>query len=159
MTTTENSIFPYFWKDMSNEEKREYHDILQNRIIEHRYRYYVLCDTVLDDFEYDHLEKLLSAVAEALGLPHKPGEKGTYNSVFDMVDFDITRPGAQEAADRVIAKTTYWDTQQTALEEVWKRIDPPKWVLKQKEKKDDREKERETKEGNHGTQSGDGSGE
>lgn len=61
------------------------------KILEAKYRYYVLDKPRLQDFEYDMMEKEYDKLADELGLP---------KSASDMIGFDETRPSCIE----VIAK-------------------------------------------------------
>lgn len=55
-------------------------------LLEHKCRYYVLNDSIIDDHSYDMLEKAYDKLAEELKLP---------KSASDMVGFDETRPACQ----------------------------------------------------------------
>jgi NAD-dependent DNA ligase len=62
------------------------------QILEHKYRYYILVNPVISDYEYDMLEKEYDALADKLGLP---------KSASDMVDFDTNRPSCQRVAEKL----------------------------------------------------------
>jgi hypothetical protein len=64
------------------------------QILEHKCRYYILIAPIIDDYNYDMLEKEYDALANELNLP---------KSASDMVDFDMNRPSCQT----VYHKLTY----------------------------------------------------
>lgn len=57
------------------------------KILEHKYRYYILNSPVIQDFEYDMIEKEYEALAMKLKL--EP-------SASNMVDFDTKRPSCMQ---------------------------------------------------------------
>lgn len=82
----------FYYSILTNSEKLEYLERLGERLLEHRYRYYIKCDPVIADFLYDYLERYYEAVALDLGVD-------PIASV--MVDFDLKREDAQAAMYRV----------------------------------------------------------
>lgn len=112
---------------MSNEEKLNYHRHLGERLQEHRYRYYVLDNPVLEDFVYDHIERVYKEVSREMNLK---------DVAIDMVGFDSNVLGALQAANRVLEGLDHYSTIQKALQEVWEELGPPKYIRnEEKEKK------------------------
>lgn len=62
------------------------------RLLEHKYRYYILCRPEIQDHEFDALEAEYRALASDLG--RAP-------SASDMVDFDMSRPSCQLVAGKI----------------------------------------------------------
>lgn len=62
-------------------------------LLEHKFRYYVLDNPEIQDFEYDMLEKEYDSLAEELGLP---------KSASDMVGFNEDRWSCRLVRDRVL---------------------------------------------------------
>jgi NAD-dependent DNA ligase len=60
-------------------------------ILEHRYRYYILGESIISDFQYDQLEIEYKNLCEKLEVP-------AY--ACDMIGYDLTRPSAQLVAAR-----------------------------------------------------------
>ena len=85
---------PYGWEIMNDEEKVDHLLNLEERILEHRYRYYILDAPVIPDTHYDYLERYYVNVCSLLGV--EP-------TVTNMVDYNHGYPGAKEAAERVLA--------------------------------------------------------
>lgn len=105
---------------LTPEEIPQYLDQLYNRLLEHRYRYYILADPVLDDWLYDWIEKHYNAMANETGV--KP---------MDMVDFDIDSPGAKEAAHRVDNNQDYHSLWVAEMQPVWERLGRPHYKLQE----------------------------
>lgn len=105
---------------LSPEEVPQYLENFYNRLLEHRYRYYVLADPVLGDWLYDWLETHYNALAQQHGA--KP---------MDMVDFNIDAPGANEAAYRVDNKQDYYSLWETTMLPVWERLGHPRYKLQE----------------------------
>jgi len=89
----------------------EYLTNLYNRLLEHRYRYYILCEPALSDAEYDYLEKFYNDEANKACVKQ-----------MDMVDFDINDPLAIEAAKRVDSKTDYYSLWLAEMKPVWDKL-------------------------------------
>jgi hypothetical protein len=53
------------------------------QILEHKYRYYILSKPIVNDYQYDMIEKEYEKLAAELGEPP---------TASDMVDFDKSRP-------------------------------------------------------------------
>lgn len=111
---------------MLQRERISYHTTLGERVLDHRYRYYVLDNPVLEDWEYDKLERLYKLVSKTLGLPDVSA---------DMVGFDLSRKDARAAKSRVDADMDDYSVHQEALHEVWARIGPPKYERKRTQDK------------------------
>lgn len=52
---------------MVKSKLRKEFDKLTITLLQHKYRYYILCDTTIDDFEYDYLERKWRAMGVELG--------------------------------------------------------------------------------------------
>lgn len=124
MAITDNYL-PYFWTSMNKEEKLKYYTDLGNRCQEHRYRYYALDDSVISDFEYDYMEKMYKAVSREMNLK---------DVAIDMVDWDITKPGALETKRRMLLGIDYYSMHRNELELVWKKLGKPRYVRKSEAK-------------------------
>lgn len=84
------------YKCLSLADKITYRKRLEERLLEHRYRYYVLGEAVISDLEYEYIESIHRKISEELGLP----------SIFEnMVDFDFKLPPCQDAKERVESQT------------------------------------------------------
>lgn len=73
----------------------ERHIQLSWLLLEHKYRYYVKDAPIIQDYEYDLLEKEYDTLCDKLNLP---------KAVSDMVGFDESRPSCQS----VITKFRYY---------------------------------------------------
>lgn len=62
-------------------------------ILEHKFRYYVLSEPIIRDYDYDLLEKQYDSLADSLGLP---------KSATDMVDFKEDRWACKLVKDKVL---------------------------------------------------------
>lgn len=109
---------------LSEEEIPEYLDKLYNRLIEHRYRYYVLDDPELLDAEYDYLEKYYNHLADK------------YNKKrMEMVDFDFKDPHAILAKTLVDNKEDNYSLWEKEMQPVWDVLGKPKkWINKEEQK-------------------------
>lgn len=103
---------------MTRNEKLIYLSQLEERILEHRYRYYILGDSVLSDFEYDFIEKFYIKIGKELNVP---------THIEDMVDFNYTYPGAIEAKNRVESGTDNYSLWEESMKLVWQRLGYPKY--------------------------------
>lgn len=119
------TYIPFFWNIMSLEEKHQYYIDLGNRLLEHRYRYYIQDNPVLEDWIYDFIERMYKAVSSELNLK---------DIAIDMVDFDYTKPGAQEAANRVLEGVDHYSVNEERLKGIWKRIGSPRYIRKSEAK-------------------------
>ncbi len=63
-------------------------------LLEHKCRYYMFSNPIINDYAYDKLEKEYEALALDLGKPP---------SATDMVDFDVSRPSCRRVYDRIYA--------------------------------------------------------
>ena len=106
---------------LSNEEQLDYLDKLYNRLLEHRYRYYVLDAAVLEDFVYDFIEREYNRLALESGVKQ-----------MEMVDFDFKDLLAIEAKNRVDTETDYHSLWLKSMRPVWEKLGLP--AKKQKEK-------------------------
>lgn len=111
-----------FWDEMTQAEREKHFDEIGQRILEHRYRYYVQDHPVLDDQEYDWLERYYELMATTLGV---------HNADSDMVGFDAAKPRCCEAAVRVQAGTDYYSLWVTEMQPIWDRCGRPKWTYRQ----------------------------
>jgi hypothetical protein len=105
-----------FWPLMSEAERLTHFQQIGSRLLEHRYRYYVLDEPVVQDSEYDHLERYYKRLATELNLP---------DTTADMVDYDLSRLDAQEAKARVDSKTDNHSLWIAAMTPVWDKLGPP----------------------------------
>lgn len=122
MTADEKRIgLGYKYDEMSRDEKLTYLAQLGKRILEDRYRYYVLDHPVVDDFLYDHTERLYENIAVDLGVEAVAS---------NMVDFDASREDALEAAARVESRTDDFSVWHSEMLPVWARLGYPKcWAM------------------------------
>ena len=97
---------------------------LYDRLLEHRYRYYVLNDPVLADWEYDWMEKYYNGLAEIHG-----------GRIMKMVDFDPNDPLAIAAGERVKSGTDGYSTWEKSMKEVWDRLGKSRKQLKEEQEK------------------------
>ena len=100
--------------ELTPEEMQEYLVAYYGRLLENRYRYYMLDAPVLEDAIYDYIERDYNALAE------KHGAK-----VMKMVDFDFEDPLAIEAGKRVDAGTDSHSLWIKEMQPIWDRIGKP----------------------------------
>jgi NAD-dependent DNA ligase len=62
------------------------------QILEHKYRYYILQKPIIQDYDYDLLEKEYDSLADQLDRP---------KSATDMVGFNEDRPDCQRVAEKI----------------------------------------------------------
>lgn len=62
-------------------------------LLEHKFRYYILAEPIIQDYDYDILEKEYDSLAEELNLP---------KSASDMVDFNQDRWACKLVKDKVL---------------------------------------------------------
>jgi hypothetical protein len=125
---TEGDFSPFFWPTLTQEEKVQHYQDIIARLLEHRYRYYYLDESVIEDFVYDFLEKkYFKWIANDLGLP---------DVTETWVDWNEAIPGAKEARERVDNNTDHYSLSMAPLIEVWKLIGAPVY----KETADERKK-------------------
>lgn len=62
-------------------------------LLEHKFRYYILCAPIIEDYEYDMLEKEYETLCDKLKTP---------NSVSNMVDFDTSRPSCKLIMEKLM---------------------------------------------------------
>ncbi len=96
---------------LTPEENLEYLDQFYGRLLEHRYRYYILDHPVLNDFEYDWLEREYNRLASEAGL-----------KLMEMVDFNSNDPLAIEAKKRVDSGTDYHSLWKKEMAPVWAKL-------------------------------------
>lgn len=80
-------------KDETVEIKKARYVKLGWELLEHKCRYYIMSNPIIEDYDYDMLEKEYEALAEELGLP---------KSATDMVDFDTSRPSCQRVMQKLV---------------------------------------------------------
>lgn len=102
--------------NMSKLELNIYFKNLGDRILENRYRYYVLDKPVLTDWVYDGLEYWYSELASIIKVKPK---------ICDMVGFDYDFVGAKQAAQRVDDEDDYHSSWLKEMEPVWERLGKP----------------------------------
>jgi hypothetical protein len=110
-------------KTLTDQEHLEYLDKLYGRLLENRYRYYVLDDNVISDFEYDFIERSYNEMAQKAGV-----------KLMEMVDFDPNDPLAIEAKNRVDSGTDSHSLWVKSMEPIWEQIGRTK--KQEKERKD-----------------------
>lgn len=79
-------------------------------LLEHKYRYYILCAPIIEDYEFDELEREYRFLADLLDL--EP-------TASDMVGFDETRPSSWAVIEKVHNRPAMIDKYQyVALEDL-----------------------------------------
>lgn len=96
---------------MSPEEQSLYLDLLYNRLLEHRYRYEVLHDPILEDWEYCWMERYHNELAETAG-----------SKIMKMVGWDPNDPLALAAKERVDSGQDSHSLWEKGMKEVWDRL-------------------------------------
>lgn len=96
---------------MTSEEQIKYLEELYNRLLEHRYRYYILFDPVIGDWEHDWIEKEYNRMAQEAGI-----------KLMEMVDFNYNDPLAIKAKNRVDNKTDYYSLWEKEMLPVWEKL-------------------------------------
>lgn len=100
---------------LSSEEQIEYLEKFYNRLLEHRYRYYILDAPVLEDWIYDYLEKEYNKMASEAGI-----------KLMEMVDFDAKNILALEAKDRVDNNMDSHSLWEKEMLPIWEKLGRPK---------------------------------
>ncbi len=95
----------------------EYYKLLEARVLEHRYRYYVLDAPVLLDFEYDFLER--TYIAEC----YKAGQSPVTDT--DGIGWSDIQPDYVAAKLRVDNGTDYYSLWLKDMKPVWLRLGLP----------------------------------
>lgn len=121
-----NIYKPYQWEDLTEQDRLDYISCLESVILENRYRYYVQDDPVLEDSEYDYLEKTYEYVCQLVGAK-------SISSQF--VDWNPKIKGALEAEQRVLNGQDAHSLWIKEMQPVWDRIGKPSKI----QKKEDRE--------------------
>lgn len=103
-------------------ENLQYLEGVYQRLLEHRYRYYVLNDAAISDFEYDWIEKFYNQQAAIAGIRQ-----------MEMVDFDPKDIEAVAAGKRVDAGTDGHSLWLATMFPVWEVLGLPR--SKKKEQK------------------------
>lgn len=80
---------------VKEEDKKQRFIQLSWIILEHKYRYYILDKPIIQDYDYDKLEKEYEALADELKL--EP-------SASNMVGFDLDRPSCQSVVKKLNTK-------------------------------------------------------
>jgi hypothetical protein len=96
---------------VTSEERLIYLDQLYGRLLEHRYRYYVLDAPVLEDWLYDLVEKEYDSIAKGAGV-----------KLMEMVDFDPSDGLAIEAKTRVDNGTDSYSVWENSMLPIWAKI-------------------------------------
>ena len=99
------------FEQLTPEEKMVYLENLYNKLLEHRYRYYVLNHGVLSDFEYDWIEKEYNRMASEHGV-----------KLMEMVDFNPNDPLAIEAKKRVDSDTDSYSLWEKEMRPIWDKL-------------------------------------
>lgn len=107
---------------MTIEEKEEHFLKVHARLLEHRYRYYSKDHPVIDDSEYDYLERYYKFLVAELEVPPP--------TILDMVDFDFKRADAQLAATRVEANCDGNSLWMNSMKPVWDVLGMPDSLTK-----------------------------
>lgn len=108
---------PEFFK-LTPEEQLAYLTKVGERVLAHRYRYYVQDQPMLADFEYDYLERYYEALAAHLGQP---------NTFSNMVGYNHDIPGAREIAAAVEAGMDDYGVWLEEMQAIWDRIGQPRY--------------------------------
>lgn len=107
-----------YYPTLTPAEKLSYHTTLGLRLLTHRYRYYVLDEPELADWEYDELEKWYEKVSL---------DVGQESVVRDMVGWNGDTLLAKEAEGQVLSMTDDYATWMRDMREVWERLGPPRY--------------------------------
>lgn len=102
---------------LTPQESIEYFHKLGKRVLAHRYRYYVLDDSVIPDWEYDLLERLYEALASELNLP---------SVIADMVGYDLNDPLALEVKGLVDAELDDYSLWANDMQKIYAVLGLPK---------------------------------
>lgn len=113
---------------LTPQENIQYLERVYQRLLEHRYRYYVLNEAAISDFEHDWIEKYYNEQATVAGLRQ-----------MEMVDFDFKDIEAVQAGKRVDAGLDGHSLWLATMFPVWKVIGIPR--SKKKEVKAKREQQ------------------
>lgn len=100
--------------DLPEEEMVLYLEQLYNRLLEHRYRYYVLDHPVIDDHEYDYIERYYNFLAQEHNVKQ-----------MEMVDFNPNDLLAIEAKNRVDSETDFYSIWHKSMVPVWDKLGLP----------------------------------
>lgn len=103
---------------LSVEDKLAYFCRLGERLLDHRYRYYVLDHPMIEDWIYDQTERFYEAVAVDLELA----------PVTNMVGFDLNRKECQAAKNRVDLSLDGYSLWYAEVLKVWRLLGPPKYA-------------------------------
>ena len=98
---------------MTKEEKEQHIKDVGERLLQHRYRYYILDQPVLEDWVYDHLERYYEMIAKDVGIEA---------TASNMVDFDLKRQDAQDAKTRVDNDQDYHSKWELEMKPVWEKL-------------------------------------
>lgn len=101
---------------LTEAEKVEHHIQVGKRLLQQRYRYYYLDNPVLNDFEYDVLERYYEALSAYLGL--EPINK-------NLVGFDENEPNCIEAKIKVDLKLDDYSLWEEGMQPIWNRLGRP----------------------------------
>lgn len=99
---------------------KPYYLILQDRILEHRYRYYRLDHPVISDMEYDFLEKLYESECKKANVESILKEHG--------VDFKDDHPEFIAAKERVETRTDEFSLWELQMKPIWDKIGYPRYL-------------------------------
>lgn len=95
---------------------------IEARLLEHRYRYYVLDHPVLSDFEYDYLERYYLNLCNQFN----------HSSILDQfgVGWNENLEQAMIAKQRVDSNTDYHSLWEQSMQPVWDKLGRPKYLRK-----------------------------
>lgn len=105
---------------INNKETKSYLDTIEDRLLEARYRYYILDQPTLSDFEYDYLERYYEDLCSEEGV----------SSILKLngVGFDTSNKAYQAAMDRVNAGMDWHSLWEKEMKLVWDRLGKPKYL-------------------------------
>lgn len=116
--------FPPGWETFPGEFQRQHAQDVYERILEHRYRYYIKDEAVISDGEYDYLERYCKVIWDAVGL---------VCPLFEMVDFKMTHPACAAAARRVELGMDSYNEWLEEMKPTWERVGMPKKSVESKD--------------------------
>lgn len=106
---------------LTHDDKIEYCHKLGARVLDHRYRYYILHDAVLSDADYDYLERVYEDICKELGISSVVG-----------VDFNLELEVNKQAKFRVDNKLNSYSQWESDMIGVWIKLGQPRWKRKEK---------------------------
>jgi NAD-dependent DNA ligase adenylation domain len=100
--------------ELTKEEMLDYLDKLYDRLLEHRYRYYVLDHPAIEDSEYDYVERFYNNLASEHGVKQ-----------MEMVDFNPNDLLTIQAKNRVDSETDNYSIWYKSMTLIWDKLGLP----------------------------------